>query len=357
MKDIELISKLTEAFGPPGFEEEIVDIIIKEMDGFRYEVDQMNNLYIYHPMNKPGQPTIMLDAHTDEVGFMVHSINDNGTLNFINLGGWVPTNIPAHEVWIKDSKGRKHLGITTSTPPHFMTPEQKDSSKLSIESMTIDLGTSTKKETEEIFEIQIGDPVAPKVGFSFNEATGTMLSKALDNRLGCAAVIEVLKALKDVDTGFNIVGAFATQEEMGLRGAAVTAETIKPDYAIVFEGTPADDLNVSASLAQAVLNKGTQIRHLDSSYLANRRFVDLAKEIAESHNIKYQSAVRRGGGTNAGRIHLTGKAVPVLVMGVPSRFIHTHYGYASINDFRSTVNLGLEILKNFDPERMQYKFK
>lgn len=355
MNELELIAKLSNSFGPPGFEEEVVDLIVSQLEGFACEWDYMNNLYVHHPHNRPGKPVIMLDAHTDEVGFMVHSINDNGTLNFIGLGGWAGSNIPAHEVIIKTGDGKKHTGITVSKPPHFMTAEEKAGNSLTIEQMTIDVGTSSKKATEDIFGIKAGDPICPKVSFSYNDKTDVMLGKAMDNRLGCAAVIKILEELIDEDLPYNLVGAFATQEEMGLRGAAVTSQTIAPDFAIVFEGTPADDLYTTETLSQAALHNGPQIRHLDSSYLAHRRFIDYAKQIAHDHNLPYQSTVRRSGGTNAGKIHLSGKGVPVLVLGIPSRFIHTHYAYSSLSDFKHTVALGLALIRNFDPEALRHK--
>ena len=157
-------------------------------------------------------------------------------------------------------------------------------------------------------------------------------------------------------SNFDIIGALASQEEVGTRGAHVTSQVVKPDYAIVFEGSPADDFYFDANTAQCSLKKGVQIRHLDSSYVSHRRFIDFSKTIATEKGIKFQSAVRRKGGTNAGRIHTEGKAVPVLVLGVPSRYVHTHYNYSALEDITATVSLAVEVIKFLTEDSLTYLY-
>ena len=150
-----------------------------------------------------------------------------------------------------------------------------------------------------------------------------------------------------------VVGALASQEEIGTRGAQVTSQIVKPDLAFVFEGSPADDMYYDTFEAQGVLKKGVQIRHLDQSYISHRGFINLAMKKAEEKDIPFQSAVRRGGGTNAGKIHLSEKAVPVLVLGIPSRYVHTHYAYAAEEDIDAAVNLAVEVIKSLQPEKVR----
>ena len=128
---------------------------------------------------------------------------------------------------------------------------------------------------------------------------------------------------------------------------------VKPDMAFVFEGSPADDMYYDAFEAQGVLKKGVQIRHLDQSYISHRGFINLAIEKAKEKDIPFQSAVRRGGGTNAGKIHLSEKAVPVLVLGIPSRYVHTHYSFAAEDDIDAAVNLAVEVIKSLHPEKVR----
>lgn len=347
---LKLIESLTNAFGPSGFEEDVVDAVKRHLDAenlpIDVDVDAMNNIYLRLRANKGGRKTVMLDAHTDEVGFMVQSILQNGLITLATLGGWVSTNIPAHTVLIKTQSGNYVRGVVASKPPHFMSDKEK-AAPLEIENLLIDVGVTSREDVLSLFGIQVGDPIAPEVTFSYNETTGVLFGKAFDNRLGCVSVIETLKRLSQLgDLGVDVVGALASQEEVGTRGAYVTSQVVKPDYAIVFEGSPADDLYFDSYTAQCALKKGTQIRHLDASYVSHRGIINHAKAIADNESIKYQSAVRRKGGTNAGRIHMQAKAVPVLVLGVPSRYVHTHYNYSALEDIESTVSLAVSVIKS-----------
>jgi len=137
---------------------------------------------------------------------------------------------------------------------------------------------------------------------------------------------------------------------VGLRGARVSAATADPDLAIVFEGTPADDTFSDIYSSQSALKKGPQIRHRDGSMITNPRFVSFARRIARDNNIPFQDAVRSAGGTNGGSIHLSNKGIPTIVIGVPVRYIHTHYGYAALSDFKHAVDWCLKILEKLDRE-------
>ena len=352
---IKLIEDMTNAFGPSGFEEDVVQVVKQYASDFNMSVDAMNNVYLSLKSNTGNRPVIMLDAHLDEVGFMVQSIQSNGLIAIATLGGWVPTNIPAHTVIIKTQSGNHIKGIVASKPPHFMTDKEK-AAPLEIENLLIDVGVTSREEVIALMGIQVGDPIAPDVAFSYNSANEILFGKAFDNRLGCVSVLETLRQLNQMENlAFDVVGALASQEEVGTRGAYVTSQVVKPDIAIVFEGSPADDLYFDALTSQCALKKGTQIRHMDSSYVSHRRFINFAKEIADASGIKYQSAVRRKGGTNAGRIHMQGKAVPVLVLGVPSRYVHTHYNYSALEDIKSTVALATEVVKQLTPASLDFK--
>ena len=306
MEKIDLIKDLTNAFGPSGFEEDLVDVIKEYSKGVSLESDSMNNVFSRLNKNTGKRLTILLDAHTDEVGFMVQSILKNGLISFVTLGGWVNSNIPAHLVKIKNTRGEIIEGITVSKPPHFMTEEEREKDKLSIEAMYIDVGASSREEVMEGYGIDVGDPIAPLVDFKYDEKTGILRGKAFDNRLGCMCIIEVMKRLSEFEgLEIDVVGGFAAQEEVGMRGAKITSQRVKPDLAIVFEGSPADDIYFDENTAQGSLKKGVQIRHMDQSYIGNTEYINYAKEIAKREDIKFQSAVRRRGSTNAGVIHLS----------------------------------------------------
>lgn len=347
MSTIEMIKELSNSYGAPGFEDDVLEVVKNYKGNLSYKRDSMMNCYLNTDKRDSGKMTIMLDAHLDEVGFMVQSIDEKGLLNFIPLGGWVTHNIPAHLVMVKNAEGQYIKGIVTSKPPHFMTAEEKKK-KVDIPDLQIDLGAVSRDEVINEFKIQVGAPVVPFVDFEYNEKNRIMMGKAFDNRLGCAAVIDTLKKLENEDLSINVIGALASQEEVGTRGAEVTSNTVKPDIAIVFEGTPADDIYTNKFTMQSGLNYGPQIRHRDSSYVSHHRFITFAQKIAKENNIICQDAVRLSGGTDAGKIHLAAGGVPTIVLGIPTRYVHTHYGYASFNDFENTVNLAVEIIKSLD---------
>lgn len=348
MANLKLIEEITGAFGPSGFEDEVVNVIKNNCPEFDVESDAMHNVFMRMKNHSGKKPVIMLDAHLDELGFIVQHIKANGLISFVSLGGWVASNVPAHSVYIRNRKGELIKGITTSKPPHFMTESERNA-KLDIEGIYIDVGASSRQEVMEVFGIDVGDPVMPDVFFEYNEKNGTLFGKAFDNRMGCYCIIETMKRLMNENNLYvDVVGGFAAQEEVGTRGAQVTASTLKPDFAIVFEGSPSDDMYRNENEAQCALKKGTQIRHMDASYISNPEFIAFAKEVGDEHGIPYQSAVRRRGSTDAGKIHLfADKNIPCLVLGIPCRYVHTHYNWCAESDVDATVNMAVEVIKAF----------
>ena len=354
MANIKEIEALTNAFGPSGFEDEVIREVKNWCGGLDVANDAMYNVYATMKKKKAGRPVLMLDAHLDECGFMVQSILENGLLSILMLGGFHLTSLPAHSVIVRTRDGKKHRGITTSKPVHFLTAAQKNDHSLAIEDILVDVGASSREEVTEVYGIRPGDPIMPDVSFEYHKENGILYGKAFDNRLGCVSIIDTMQALRDEadQLAVEVVGAFAAQEEVGTRGATVTAQQVQPDLAIVFEGSPADDFYFRAGIAQGCLRSGVQIRHMDNSYISNVEFIRFAQETGDKLGIKYQDAVRRGGSTNAGKISLTGKAVPVLVLGIPSRYVHSHYNFCAEEDVDATVRMAVEVIRGLDEERI-----
>lgn len=347
MTDVKLIEELSNAYGAPGFEDDVIEVVLKHKGNLKATRDNLKNLYLYPENFNESKPTVMLDAHLDEVAFIVSYIDSNGLLGIEMLGRWEWYNVSAHLFKVRNKEGEYIKGIIGSKPPHFLTPEERENG-LTMADLKVDVGATSREEVMESFGIEVGAPIVPAVVFDYNEKNGTMLGKAFDNRLGCAAVIDTLKALEKEDLPINVVGALASQEEVGLRGATVTASRVNPDFAIVFEGTPSDDYAKPVEQSQARMGHGPQVRHKDSSYIANEDWIKLVKKVSADKSIPIQHAVRKGGGTNAGRIHLNNRGVPVLVLGVPSRYAHTHHLFASFKDYEKTVQLAVESIKAID---------
>lgn len=345
---LKMIEELSNAYGVSGFEDDVLAVGRKYGQNLaRIEENCIRDLFFYRNENTADKPVVLLDGHSDEVGFMIQAIKPNGTLQFIPLGGWVENNIPAHKVKVRNKNGEYISGVVASKPPHFMTAEEKGKN-LPISAMVIDVGATSAKQVTEEFGIRVGAPVVPDVTMEYNPKNGVMLGKAFDCRLGCACVLETLRQLKGCELAVDVVGEFSTQEEVGTRGALVGAQTVKPDIAIVFEGSPADDTFTPDYLIQTALGRGPMLRHIDARMITNPRFIRYAIDLGAELGIPVQEAVRTGGSTNGAPIHLSNLGVPVIVIGLPVRYIHTHHCYASFYDFENSVRLAVEIIKRLN---------
>ena len=348
MNTISRIQRICDANGISGFEDEVLLAIRDEGAKLgTFTEDSMRNLYLAYAGNKGNRPVIQLDAHTDEVGFMVKCIRDDGMLEFIPIGGWVTSNIPAHRVRVRNSDGVYIPGLVGSKPPHYMSESERKAAP-EIASMIIDIGSFSYEETVTKYKISVAAPVVPEANVLLNEQNGLLMGKAFDCRLGCTSIIDTLEALQDQDLNVDLVAGFASQEEVGCRGAIITSRTIDADVAICFEGVPADDTFLPSYQRQTSVGKGPMLRHIDSKTIINPRFQRFALDIAKKCTIPVQEAVRSGGSTNASQIHLSHRGIPTIVIGVPVRYAHTHWGISSLEDVQNAVKLGVEIIKALD---------
>jgi Cellulase M and related proteins len=343
---IELIKKLSNANGVSGFEDEVVEIILSEtQDKFDVSEDPIRNVYIERRSNTGEKPVIQIDAHSDEVGFIVQAIKPNGTIVFLNVGGWIASNAAAQRVRIKNRDGVYIPGIVASVPPHFATAQ--DHGGLDISDLVIDIGATSKEEVISDYKIGLGAPIVPDVTAEYNEYHNQVWGKGFDCRIGCAAVLGTLEALEGLEVDVDVIATITAQEEIGLRGAKIAASNVEPDIAIVFEGCPADDTFLPDYMIQTALEKGPMLRHFDVSMITNPRFQRYALDIAEKHGIPVQEAVRKGGGTNGAAISLY-QGAPTIVIGIPVRFAHTPNCIISIDDYDNAVKLATQIIKELN---------
>ncbi len=347
---IPLIRDLSNANGASGFEEEVLAVIRKYGKGLgTFSEDSLRNLYLEREENRGNRPVVQLDAHTDEVSFMVQAVKPNGTLAFIPLGGWVANNIPAHLVRVRNSAGEYIPGVIATKPPHFMSEAERHA-PAEVSSMSIDIGASSREEAIRDYKIRIGEPVVPDVEFQYLKQKGLFIGKAFDCRLGCASILETLKVLRGKSLKVDVIAGFAAQEEVGTRGAYVTSRTIHPDIAIAFEGCPADDTFTESYRIQTAIRKGPMLRYIDARMITNPRYQRYALNLAEKLGIPAQASVRKGGSTDGAPIHLSNAGVPVIVIGLPVRYIHTHYGIAALSDVENAVKLAGAVIESLQPE-------
>ena len=348
MNDSELIEKLCNARGASGFEDEVLEIAREYCKDFAtFKEDSMRNLYIYPGFNKGNRPLVLLDAHSDEVGFMVQAIKPDGTLRFIPIGGWNEKSLPSAKVQIYTSSGYIS-GVIAAMSPHLMTADQRNA-PVSYDNLVIDIGATCAAEAEE-FGVEIGAPVVPLSPFGCDKKHGVLHGKAFDDRLGVAALLQCLKKLKNEHLSVDIVGVISSQEEVGERGITAAMHNIKPDAAICFEGCPADDTSAPPYMVQDRLRGGVMLRYMDRTVICTPRFTSFAKKIAEEKGVKVQMAVRSGGGNNGAYIISANGGTPVIVAGIPVRYIHTFNCIAALEDVDSCVSFGAELCKKLSKE-------
>ncbi|BDR59564.1 M42 family metallopeptidase [Xylocopilactobacillus apicola] len=347
--EIELIKSFSNLNGVPGFEQEVAKFFQSKVSKFgETRIDGMFNSYVNRKENTGNNPVVQLDAHADSVGFITQAVRPNGLLKFVPLGGWVPTNIPAMKVRVKNQAGEYVKGVVATKPPHFMTPEERNAVP-QIADLSIDVGSRSREETINDFKIDTGCPIVVDVDCEYFEQKRIFLGKDFDNRLGASALVALLDQLAGQDLNVDISAALSTQEEVGCRGAEVTVRNINPDLAIVFEGCPCDDTFSPEWLIQAGLKKGPMLRDLDTSFIANPAFEEFAVKVAKENQIPYTRSVRTGGGVNGAALHYY-RGAPTIVIGIPVRYEHTAYNWASLDDFQNSVRLAASIIQALDAD-------
>jgi len=350
-KTLEMIRRLSDAPGAPGFEDEVVRTAREYAAEIgRVEEDHIRNFYIHRKENKGNRPVIMLDAHSDETAFMIHSIHPNGTLRFVLLGGWSRNALSSAKVLVRNALGEYIPGIIAAKPIHFMTKAEERSAALEISDMVIDVGATSAEEAREVFHIRIGEPVIPATKFEYDAAHDLMFGKAFDCRIGCAVLIEALRRLQGKELACDVVGVLSTQEEIGDRGCRVAVNRVKPSIAVVLEGCPADDTFTPAYAIQTALKKGPMFRHMDISTICNPRYQRFTLDLAAKRGIPVQDSVREGGGNNGAVINTALDGAPAVVAGVPVRYIHSMNCMTSYADFEATVQITVALLEELNEE-------
>lgn len=343
------IQDLSNAKAPSGFEEETIAVARRSLEDLcDLEEDHLRNLYIYRRHNSGKLPVVMLDAHSDEVGLMIHSIKPAGTLRFVELGGWSKNTLPGTRVKVRNADGDWISGIIAAKPPHFLTPaERKENQIPEVQDLVIDVGATSADDAVSRFRIRSGEPAVPDVRFSYDEKRDIMFGKGFDCRIGCATLIETMRRVANMDLNVDVIGVLSSQEEVGERGCRVAVSRVKPDTAICFEGCPADDTFTEPYAVQTALRKGPMLRFMDTSVICSPRFQRFSLDLAKKRGIPVQASVREGGGNNAAAVQLFSDA-PSIVMGIPVRYIHSANCMTSYEDYQSSVELSVALLQTLD---------
>jgi len=340
---VDTLRRLSEAVGVSGFEGEPRQIIQQEIEGLvdKMWVDPLGNLLALR-RGESKHPRILLDAHTDEVGFLVRHVDERGFLRLSPLGGWDPRILPGQRVVLqpRDEEGRPRrvYGVVVAVPPHLTTREQREK-VIPLEELAVDIGVNSQQEAEEL-GVRVGTPLTVWQPF-LELAGGSVTGKAFDDRAGCTVLIHVLRRLAQArEQQATVVANFAVAEEVGLRGARTGAYTLEPDVALALECTSAADVpGVPDHKNPTRLGQGPAITVADRSLVAHHRVVDTLRRVAVERGIPWQFKKPLTGGTDAGSIALTRGGVPAGVVSVPCRNIHSAVSLLRISDLQATIDL------------------
>ncbi len=345
----ELLKTLTETPGVSGFETPIRKVLRGYLEPLAEELhtDHLGSL-VAVKKGTSEEPKLMIAAHMDEVGFLVTRVTADGFVKFQPLGGWWEQVLLAQRVEILTEKGRV-IGVIGAKSPHILTAEER-AKPVKISAMYIDVGSTSREETEQS-GVRQGNPVVPSSSFHLCANGKTFMARALDDRVGCALVVELFRELKKVQHPNSVYGVMTVQEEVGLRGAATSVDVVRPDLALVIDVSVATDtpgIGENAVAIRTQLGKGPVIGFYDASMIPHTPFRDLVVRTAQENDIPYQVDVMPGGGTDAGKIHLFRQGVPSVVIGIPVRYIHDHTGMAHLDDYRNALRLITALARSLD---------
>jgi putative aminopeptidase FrvX len=320
---IETIRTLVETYGPSGFEDRIRDVILDEIDGLADEVtvDPMGNVIAWKRSGEEGAAKVMLSAHMDEIGVMVSHVDDEGFLRFTKVGGLVINTLPGNRVVFADGT----VGVIGTEDEVRTTQAPK------MEQMFIDVGGD--------HGIEVGDAAGFMRGM---EVDGDrLIAKSLDDRIGCAAQIEIMRRLESSPN--DVAFVFSVQEEVGSRGARTAAYAVDPDIGIAIDVTLTGDTPKGPKMA-VEMGGGPAIKIKDTGMLAAPEVVRLMVDAAERAGVPYQREVLEGGSTDAATMQLVRAGVRAGCLSIPCRFVHTTSETVDMNDVENGIKLMLELL-------------
>ena len=336
-----LLKILTESSGLSGNEKEVRDIILSEIKDYctTVKIDRIGNIIAYKE-GKPNSKKIMVTAHMDEVGLMVKDIDSSGLIKFIPVGGIDKRILVSKTVLIgKD----KIPGVIGSKPIHLQKRNEW-SNALNISDLYIDIGAKSKEDAEKY--VNIGDYVA--FDSKYTEFGDNLVkAKALDNRVGCAILIDLIKNIKDI----SFYGVFTVMEEVGLVGAGPAAYEVNPDISIILEGTLCYDIpKLDSHMIPTYIGGGPAISLIDRTTVYNRKLRDRVVQVAKKNDIPYQFRKTAMGGNDSGRIHTSRDGSITTTISVPCRNIHSPVSVMSLEDYNNTSKLVKALLYDFNEE-------
>ncbi|MEZ7837863.1 MAG: M42 family metallopeptidase [Flavobacteriales bacterium] len=339
--DIPLLKKICEIAGAPGFEQRVRTLVIEEIKNYvdEYSIDNLGNLTALK-RGKSSAKKVMIAAHMDEIGFIVTHIDDNGFVRFHTLGGFDPKTLTAQRVIIHGTKDL--IGVMGSKPIHVMSAAERTKVPKTTDYF-IDMGMS-KEEVEK--HITVGDSITRQR--ELIEMGDCVNCKSIDNRVSVYILIETLKRLKDFP--YDVYGVFTVQEEVGIRGAQVSAMQIQPDFGFGLDTTIAYDVPGAAAHERITeLGKGAAIKIMDSQTICDYRMVRYMKEIAAKKKLTTQVEILPAGGTDTMGVQRSTPGGSIAgAVSIPTRHIHQVIEMAHKEDIKQSIELLQVCIENLD---------
>jgi putative aminopeptidase FrvX len=341
---MDTLKKLCDAHGVSGFEGNVTEIMKGEFERSCDSVD-VDNFGNVIARKGNGKKKMMIAAHMDEIGLMAKHINDNGFINFVKIGGIDNRTLINQRVVIKTRKG--HIpGIIGYKPPHLQKEDERKK-VIKHDELFIDIGAKDKKDAER--RVDIGDPVIFEPNFG-QLTKDVFYGKAIDNRLGCYVLLRVMEKIpKSIDLKIYAVGT--AQEELGLKGARVSAFKLDPDYAFAVDTTLAGDTpQVKKTESSLEIGKGPDITIVEAAgrgVVTHPRLRELLIKTAKKHKIPYQADIHDGGMTDGAIISLTREGIPTGVVSIPCRYIHGPTGVFDMRDVDNAIKLLTKTMMEF----------
>lgn len=316
------LKDLASLYAIPSYEDSVKNYIMKNLKGTRakMEVNNLGCLIVEFEGKNPKKGKVMLDAHMDEVGFVVQYVDKNGFLRIVAYGNIDARVVPSQKLVVHSSNGKTFDGVVGMLPPHVTAG--KEATVIPLDQLYVDCGFKSDSEVEKA-GIRVGSMVTFPANFT-ELMNGRFSSKALDNRVACAVLLGLAKHLHNTITERNIVLSFSVQEEGGLKGIASVVQKVKPEYALVVECTTACDVpGVSDEKKVAKMGAGIAFTVADNTGYILPQTVEHLIKTAKSKKIKHQIKTPRFGGTNAGALYGAYEGVKTGIAAVPSRYIHS----------------------------------
>ena len=317
--DYGLLARLSEVGGVPGREERVRELIAAELEGVAdsLETDVLGNLIARKKSKKKGAKRVLIAAHMDEIGFYVRFVDDAGFLRVQPLGGFDARNLFARQVTVHTGSGDLVGVMNPGVKPIHIAPQDEREQVPKLTDFFVDTGLDADAVRAKV---RLGDPVTLRQPFV--DLGAVVTGKALDDRVNCFILVELLKTLKK--PAHDVYAVFSTQEEVGLRGATTAAYTLEPDIGVALDTTLAVDIpGTPAEQRVTKLGEGVALKVMDSSTISTKWLLDEFVALADNHAVPYQLELLPLGGTDAGAVQRSRKGVASLTLSIPSRYVHT----------------------------------